>query len=63
LTHHQSALRDRIIRLRRDFRLRLSDAAIVAAALDQEAALATADRQLLGLESRIDSLRVLAFGS
>lgn len=63
LAHHQTTLRDRIIGLRQNLRLRLPDAVIVASALDQGAALATADRQLRGLQNRIEALRVLAFSS
>jgi hypothetical protein len=61
LAHHQTALRDQIIDLRRNLRLRLPDAVIVASAIFHEAGLVTADRQLLGLENRIDRFRVLAF--
>lgn len=61
LSHHQTALRDQIIGLRQKLRLRLPDAIIVASALDREAALVTADRQLLGLENRVEGLRVMSF--
>jgi predicted nucleic acid-binding protein len=61
LAHHDAALLDRVIALRQNQRLRLPDAVVVASALAHGAALVTADRQLLGLEGRIEALRTLAF--
>lgn len=61
LAHHNAPLRERIIALRRQFRLRLPDAIVVASALTQEAGLITADRQLLALEGRVEALHVVGF--
>lgn len=61
LTHQPVDLIQQVIGLRRDFRLRLPDAVIVASAIVHNACLVTQDRQLLILENRIAALQVLAF--
>jgi tRNA(fMet)-specific endonuclease VapC len=61
LAHHDASLLDKVVALRRTHRLRLPDAIVVASALTHDAFLITADRQLLGLDKRIDTLRTLAF--
>lgn len=61
LAHQPVDLIQQVIGLRRDFRLRLPDAVIVASAIAHNARLVTQDRQLLILENRIAALQVLAF--
>lgn len=61
LTHQPAMLIERVTGLRRDLRLRLPDAVVVASAIVHDACLVTADRQLLGLEKRVEALQVLAF--
>ena len=61
LAHQPVDLIKQVIGLRRDFRLRLPDAVVVASAITYDACLVTQDRQLLGLENRIEALQVLAF--
>jgi hypothetical protein len=61
LTHHDAGLVDRVIALRRNERLRLPDAVVVASAVVHDACLVTADRQLLGLQGRVEALQTLAF--
>lgn len=61
LVHQPATLVERVIGLRRDLRLRLPDAIVTASAIVHDARLVTADRQLLGLENRVEALQVLAF--
>ena len=63
LAHQDTRLLDRVITLRRDHRLRLPDAVVVASALVHEARLVTADRHLLGLQNRVEALHTLAFNA
>ena len=63
LAHQDSRLLDQVIALRQNHRLRLPDAVVVASALIHDACLVTADRELLGLESRVEALQTLAFSA
>ena len=63
LTHQDSWLLDQVIALRQNHRLRLPDAVVVASALIHDACRVTADRELLGLESRVEALQTLPFSA